>query len=131
MGDFICLDSDILINFLRNEEHAVNWIRENEDKNTLATTIINIFELFAGAYRARDSEKKLAAVQELASNLKILPFSFESAEEAGKQDAELEKSGEALDKRDLFIGIIALKEGFAIKTGNSRHFSRIKGLRVI
>lgn len=130
MEDSICLDSDFLIDFLRNKPEAVNWIKENEEK-VLATTIINAFELYSGAYRAKDCEEKLTALKKLLEKLKILNFSLKSAEKAGKQDALLEKSGKAIDKRDLFIGIIALTEGFSIKTNNKKHFQRIDGLNVL
>lgn len=130
MEDSICLDSDFLIDFLRNKPEAVNWIKENEEK-VLATTVINAFELYSGAYRAKDYEEKLTALKKLLEKLKILNFSLKSAEKAGKQDALLEKSGKAIDKRDLFIGIIALAEGFSIKTNNKKHFQRIDGLKVL
>ena len=131
MGESICLDSSFLVDFLRNKEYAVSWIKENEGKNILATTIINIFELYSGAYKSENKENNLIAIKKFAEKIKILNFSIESAEEAGKQNAIMEKTGTILEKRDLFIGIIALTEGFTIKTNNKKHFDRIKGLRII
>lgn len=131
MGSSICLDSDFLIDLLRNKKEAVEWTKDNEENNILGTTIINLFELYSGAYRAANFENKLAAVKKLESRLKILNFSLKSAEEAGKQNALLDKKGMQIEKRDLFIGVIALSEGFSLKTNNKKHFYRIEGLRVV
>jgi tRNA(fMet)-specific endonuclease VapC len=131
MENAICLDTDFLIDFLRKKEYALNWVKESEDKFVLATTIINVFELFTGAHYYVKSLDAAAVVKELVSKLKILEFSMAAAEEAGKQYVELEKQGRVIEHRDLFIGIIALKEGFSVKTGNKKHFLRIKGLKVI
>ena len=131
MGNSICLDSDFLIDLLRNKQEAVNWIKEHERRDILATTIVNIFELYAGAYKTNESDKKVLAIKELSERLKILSFKIKCAEEAGRQNALLEKEGNAIEKRDLFIGTIAFTEGFALKTNNKRHFERIKGLQII
>ena len=131
MGNSICLDSDFLIDLLRNKKEAAEWIKDNEENNILGTTIINLFELYSGAYRAANFENKLVAVKKLESKLKILNFSLRSAEEAGKQNALLDKKGMQIEKRDLFIGVIALSEGFSLKTNNKKHFYRIEGLRVV
>ncbi len=36
-----------------------------------------------------------------------------------------------IEMRDLFIGTIALEEGFAVATQNRDHFKRIPGLQVL
>lgn len=129
MENAVCLDSDFLIDFLRKKEYALDWMKNNEDKYTLATTIINAFELFTGAYSY--DESAIIAVKNLISKLKILEFSMKSAEESGKQYVELTKRGNIVEHRDLFIGVIALTEGFSMKTNNVKHFSRIKGLKIV
>jgi tRNA(fMet)-specific endonuclease VapC len=130
MGNPICLDTDILIDLLRNKKEVVEWIKENED-NYLGTTIINIFELYYGAYKSINFKENIAAVNNLKDSLKIINFSKEAAEKAGNICNKLEKEGKAIDKRDLFIGVISLTEGFTLKTNNIKHFSRIEGLKII
>lgn len=131
MEDSICLDTNILVDLLRNKDEAVMWAEENEGNKVLATTIINVFELYSGAYKAINSESKILAVKKLIERLQILYFGDKCAEEAGRLNAQLEDEGASLDKRDLFIGAIALSEGFALKTDNKKHFSRIIGLKVV
>jgi len=131
MENTLVLDSDILIDILREDPKTVSWFKENENKFELATTVINLFELYTGAYKSKDSENRIKDVEEIAKKLHICSFLAKHSLEAGRQRAELEKHGEMIDMRDIFIGSIALVEGFALKTNNKKHFSRIKGLSVL
>lgn len=130
MEDSICLDTDILIDLLRNNSETISWIKENKNNFKLVTTIISVFELFAGAYKAVNLKRKLKDIRELIEKLEILNISLEIAEEAGRQKAILEEKGINLDIRDLFIGSIALSNNFPLKTNNKKHFSRIEGLKL-
>ncbi len=113
--DQICLDSDFLVNFLRNKPEEKEFIRQHEDTDILATTFINLFELYYGAYKSGVYENILR-VDELQRRLKIIPLSKETVKRAGEVLAELEKRGEPIDFRDLLIGCAAQVEGFGIKT---------------
>ncbi len=129
MEDKICLDTDFLINFLRNKSEEVEFIKNNEDKE-LATTLVNIFELYYGAYKSKSKTQNLKSVSLLLERLEILNFSLESAKKSGEILVELEKKGETIDYRDIFIGVITLNNGYSIKTNNTKHFEKIGGLRI-
>jgi len=131
MVERVCLDTDFLIDFLRSKKESVDFVKENESAKEFATTYINIFELYFGAFKSRDSNANIKAVEQIISRLNILNFSDDSARLAGKMLANLEKAGKLIDYRDLFIGSIALTNGFAIKTNNIKHFNRIRDLKVI
>lgn len=131
MENSICLDTDILIDLLRNKKEVVNWIKSVENDSNLATTMINAFELYAGAYKSSRVNENLIAVKNLLKRLKIIGFTLYSIEAAGKQRAFLEKTGNSMEIRDLFIGIISLSEGYSLKTNNKNHFLRIDGLSLV
>lgn len=130
MENKICLDTDFLVNFLRNKEAEKKFILENESSVLLATTFINIFELYYGAYKS-NKEKNILQVEELHSRLKVLNLSKAGMKEAGEVLAELEKKGEKIDFRDLLIGCTARSEGYCVKTLNVKHFSKIKNLKIM
>ena len=130
MEDAVCLDSDFLINFLRNKKEEITFISENETKLRFATTFINLFELYYGAYRS-NKEENIKNVENLFYKLEILNISIEAVKKAGKILVDLEKNGEAIDFKDLLIGCTALVEGYSIKTNNKKHFERIKDLKII
>ena len=127
MEDKICLDTDFLVNFLRNKPEEVEFITKYEQNVLLATTIVNIFELYYGAYKSGFTGNVLN-VEELQHRLKILTLSKEVARKAGQILAGLEKRGEPVDFRDLLIGCAAQTEGFCMKTYNKKHFQRIPEL---
>ena len=45
--------------------------------------------------------------------------------------AQVEKSGETIEIRDLLIGCIAREEGLSLLTRNVKHFRKIPGLTVL
>jgi len=131
MEDKICLDTDILVNFLRNEEKAVSFIEENETSKELAITYINAFELYYGAYKSNKQEQNLDAAFRLLSRLTLLNLNDDSVREAAKILVKLEKHGSIIDFRDILIGSMALVNKYSIKTNNVKHFNRIEGLQIL
>ena len=97
----------------------------------LATTIVNLFELFLGAFKYREAKTNLTAVKGLSSTLRILSFTEEASQLAAEILSGLDRSGSGIEIRDLFIGATALQEGYAVATQNKEHFQRIPGLTVL
>ena len=131
MEDGLIVDTDILIDLLRQKDYAVSLIKKLEDEVELATSAINAFELYRGAYKSRNQEKNLASVKGLLNSLRMLNTDEDSMEIAGKITASLERDGNMMDIRDLLIASIALVNGFGILTNNVGHFNKIKHLRVV
>lgn len=131
MENKICLDTDFLVNFLRNSKEEAEFIKKNETENELATTYINLFELYYGAYKSQETENNLKAISLLLSRLNVLNLSEDSAKKAGEILVKLEKEGKTIEFRDIFVGTIALINNYSIKTSNIKHFNRIEGLNIL
>jgi len=128
----VTLDTDILIDLLRNAGKAVGLLAELEERRLiLSTTVINAFELYHGAYRTRRREENVSATRRLLSRLVVLALSPRAAETAGRVYAELEEGGEPIGLRDALIGAISLTRGYPIVTRNVEHLRRIPGLSVM
>lgn len=125
----LALDTTVLVNYLRSGRSSA--LVRLEETAQLATTIINIFELYVGAYKSKDTRTNLTAVKGLRSTLQVLTLSEAAAEKAGKIMAGLESHGKPIEIRDLLIGSICLEQGYAILTDNVTHFERIPELQVI
>jgi len=125
----ICLDTDVLIDFLRGKRKIVETIERLEEKHELLTTSINIFELYYGAYRT-GKDRNVKAVDELAERLEILKLTEQSAKISGEMLTELESDGRAIDFRDILIAGIVMENDVTLFTGNKRHFQRVKGLKL-
>lgn len=104
----VYLDSDILIDFLRGDKEIVNTIRKLEEEYELATTSINLFELYYGAYKT-DRLKNVRAVDELVSSLEVSKLTEKSAKISGKIIAELESDGQVVDFRDTLIAAVVIE----------------------
>ena len=131
MGDGLIVDTDILIDLLRKKDYAVSLIKRLEDDMELATSAINAFELYRGAYKSQNQEKNLASVKGLLNSLRMLNTDEDSMEIAGKITASLERNGNMIDIRDLLIASIALVNSYGVLTNNARYFDGVKHLRVI
>ena len=122
----IVLDTDILIDFLRNKRKIVSLIKNLKDEN-LATTAVNAFELFWGAYRTKS---QLQPVENLLNSILLLDTTKESMREAGRMAAILDSQGIPINVGDLLIAAICKVNNYAVATNNKKHFERIEGLRL-
>ena len=126
------IDTDLLIDLLRNQKQTTSFVAKLEEKNyVLATTAINVFELHHGAHKSEESEKNLQAIHVLMSRLLIYPLTFKAAQKAGHIYAQLERQGQPIGLRDTFIAAIALMNECSVATHNQVHFSRISNLEII
>jgi predicted nucleic acid-binding protein len=128
----ICVDTDVLIDNLRNKEAVVRYIANLENRNLmLSTTTVNVFELYYGAYKSRRPVEGISAVTRLLGRLAIMDFDVKASEMAARILAEIESSGKPIDFRDIFIGATALVNDCAVLTRNTDHFSKIPDLKTM
>lgn len=127
----ICLDTNILVNLLRNKKEEVDFIKDNESNCEFSTTSITVYELFYGALKSAKPEKNVKEVKELINDLEILEFTNSCAEKAAFIQTALEKAGNSTEIRDLFIASIAMINNTSLKTHNKKHFSNIESLKIL
>jgi len=123
------LDTDILIYFLKGEKKVVDKISKQNPLD-LATTIINHSELLYGAYNSAKKKENLSIVKSLLKNLHVLHFCEESSTLFAENKAFLKKQGTPIADLDLMIASIAQKHKATLVTNNTKHFLRIKNLKL-
>ncbi len=124
-----CLDSDVLIDFLRNKKEVVSKIdkiRVNGEK--LSTTSVNSFELFKGI--PYQSKVSIEAIKGFLANLKIYNFNYSASEKSAEIFNDLKTNGEIIELPDIMIASIAIENGEPFLTNNKKHFERIKDLKL-
>jgi tRNA(fMet)-specific endonuclease VapC len=126
-GSRVVLDTDVLVANLRGKDDVLAKLTDA----IVATTVVNAFELFHGAYKSRESSVNVPATGGLLSSLEILTLDLKTAERAGETLSQVQKAGSDVDIRDLLIGCIAKENGYSVVTNNVKHFQRIPGLRVV
>lgn len=125
-------DTDAISEVLRRRPapRYLEWLRRVPREDQFTSAVV-VGELFKGAYRARDRERHLAAIDErVLSAVTPLPYDVAVARVYGGIRAQLEERGEVLADADLQIAATALYHGLELVTGNLRHFARIPGLRI-
>ena len=78
----------------------------------------------------KGSEKLLGEVRLVMEKLSIISFDDSQSELYGKIRMELEKSSTPLGDMDLLIAAAALSAGAILVSRNTKHFSKIKGIKV-
>ncbi|HZX20730.1 MAG TPA: type II toxin-antitoxin system VapC family toxin [archaeon] len=126
----VCLDTDILVGMTRKDKDAVAALEKLVKNNSpISTTPISLTELYVGAYKS-GNEAKMRKVEEIEENVLMLEYDFNAAKEAGRITNELNKTGSKIGEFDTLIGAIVLRHGETLITRNTKHFSKIRGLKV-
>jgi tRNA(fMet)-specific endonuclease VapC len=125
-----CLDTDFLVAILRGNPEAEVEMRELDEMGRQATTAVNAFEIFYGAYKSRRREVNVQESRRLLAKLMVLPLDQESAEKAGQAFADLESRGAPVEFRDVLVAGISMRNRLALVTRNEEHYSRIDQLKI-
>lgn len=119
----LLIDTNIIIDLLRQRDGAVDFIAGLTDRPFLST--LTIAELFAGAHRRDESR----LIRTFASGVNPIPVDLEIAEEAG-HILRRYRPGHGLDIVDATIAATAMCRGLRLATLNRRHFPMLQDLLV-
>lgn len=114
-------DTDVLIDFLRGNEKAIEFISENSE-NILVSTI-TVTELYAGLR----NENEMNELDSFLGLFQIISIDAEIAKNAGLLKREYLKSHN-LGIADCLIAASAIASNAKLKTLNIRHFPMFKNL---
>lgn len=113
----ICLDSDAIIQFLKNDFKGISNLIF--DDVNFYTTSINVFEVWYG-------KKKLEPISEFLDSLVVYDFDKDSAILSAEIMLKLREKGEIVEYRDIFIAAICILKKMELLTSNIKHFERLK-----
>jgi tRNA(fMet)-specific endonuclease VapC len=119
------LDSDVLIDHLRDTGPGRELIDELAAGSGFWITAVTAFELALGSSYARDPAPANALLA-----APCLMLTREAALRAGALLRELRSFGSGIDVRDAMQAGICLQADVPLVTRNVRHFSRVPGLQV-
>ncbi len=127
------VDTTFLIDLFRNDEKAIGVLEElSKSGERIATTVINMAELYRGAFLHSKTDEKIAEIEELKDLLIVLDMRIENAKYYGKIYAELKNKGRMAKDRDILIASIFLSSGERkIITRDKKHFNEIEEIEVI
>nr|MDO8112621.1 type II toxin-antitoxin system VapC family toxin [Candidatus Sigynarchaeota archaeon] len=126
------LDTDCIIQFLRGNPRAINFVQSARKKdNALKTTAFTVSELYFGAYISSRSAKNTRDVKDFLAQLTILDFTEAAAIVHAQITADLKSKGNPVGTIDPFIASIVLSTEESLVTRNSDHFTAIDRLKLL
>ena len=121
------LDTDTVSLIVRNNHSVIKNLIKHED-DEICISAISYAELSYGLEK-KGSERLFTRVNTILGKLSIVDFDGSQSELYGKIRAELEKSGSTLGDMDMLIAAAALSQDAILVSHNTRHFSKIKGIK--
>jgi predicted nucleic acid-binding protein len=127
----VLLDTTFLIELLRENEDALRKLTEYETNEIIiSTTVINILELYRGAYISDRTNENLCKAKKLLTGFQILNLDEPVYEIFALLSAELHLKGQSIKSFDELIAAIALYNNEPILTKDN-HFKKVQNLEVI
>ncbi len=124
-------DTSFLIDVMASNPSALRKARELENSGSpISVGAPTIFELFVGIALSKKSGEEKSRVVSTVASLPQLPLDFSSSSEGGVIYAKKLWAGSRIDPEDAMLAGIAKRQGEAILTRNTKHFSGIEGVRV-
>ena len=123
------LDTDTLIYNLKGND-SIKRNLELHLEDPIKISVITLMELYFGAYKSEKVAGNLAKIRRIENSFEIVSTGKESAQTFGMLKASLKKSGAPLDDFDLLIASCAMAHNLTLVTNNTKHFSRIDGLKL-
>ena len=119
----LLLDTNILIDYLRNRDEAVAYLEECDE--TLFISVLTIAELYAGAR----NKKERQAIEFFIEAFKTLPVNKEISIFGGSLRNKYGKSHNT-DIIDALLAATAIEHNIQLVTLNKKHFPMLKELIV-
>ena len=125
-------DTDVITNILKKRPSPTLLARlESLPQQHQFITTITISEIVYGAYKSNRPRFHLQNLEEiLLPRVNVIGLDLKAGWICGRLRARLEKEGRLLPLADLEIAAIAMANDLCLVSGNTRHFSRIPGLRL-
>lgn len=124
----VCLDTDFLIGLDRRQQQAISKINGIIQKDELVfTTIVNVAEYYAGAFKSGD-KNTIEMAKQYIKDFSVLLLDEQSALVWSKLYNEMKAS--SIGDLDLFIASIAIANKQTLMTRNLKHFERVPDLKV-
>jgi tRNA(fMet)-specific endonuclease VapC len=121
------LDTSIISDLIRNPLGKTARRIAKVGEENICTSIIVAAELRYGCAK-RGSERLTKAVEDLLSEINVLPFDVPADAEYGAIRSQLEAAGTPIGGNDLLIAAHARASGATIVTANIDEFKRVRGM---
>jgi tRNA(fMet)-specific endonuclease VapC len=123
------LDTNIVSDLIRNPQGKAARRIAKVGEDCVCTSVIVAAELRYGCAKS-GSPRLIKAVDDLLTELDVLPFENPADTEYGDIRASLEAAGRPIGGNDLLIAAHARAIGATVVTANTEEFNRVGDLKV-
>jgi len=124
------LDTNFCIHFIRGKAWARLALSKVQVPD-VAVSAVTVGELFEGAHRSEQTAREIEKAEAFLAPIEVIPFGREEAKVWGLVEANLRPQGKPIEAEDSIIAATAIRNDLTLVTGNTKHFDRIDGLRLI
>ena len=124
------LDTNICIYIIKNKPESVIKELKRHDPKEICISAITYAELIHGVEKSMAVDKNRLALTLLLSNIEVLDFDINAANNYGKIRTYLEKQGTPIGPLDMMIAAHAQSLGYSIVPNNITEFMRVPNLGV-
>ena len=124
------LDTDTCVAIIRKRPAHVLQRLKQQPPGTVGVSSITVGELCTGAAKSVQLEQNTEALAQFLLPLEIYAFDYDAAQTYGSVRAELERLGTPIGSMDMLIAAHALSLDLTVVTHNTRHFTKVPGLRL-
>ncbi len=122
------VDSDICSLYLRGDGRIQN--RFLQYTGGLYISAVTLAELYTWVYKVPTPSRRLIAMTDFLSEVRVIPLDESIAETFGRVRAGMLSSGTVVATSDLLIASTALHFDHTVVTHNTQHFAMVPDLRV-
>lgn len=122
------LDADTVSYALRGQGRVADRILQRPPSD-LCISSMTLAELGFGA-ESKKSQKLRRAIRSFVGDVAVVPFDEDAADRFAVVAAGLARAGTPIGVLDTLVAAQALALGLTVVTSNTRHFSRVPGLKV-
>jgi tRNA(fMet)-specific endonuclease VapC len=128
----IILDADVIIRGGKGTFDLGRWVAGRPDER-FEITAITVAELWHGVERATPPHRNRREhyLRTILGVLPVLPYTQTTALQHARIWADLESSGTMIGFYDLIVAATAVEYGSAVATFNQRHFTQVRGLKIV
>jgi len=118
------IDSDVIIDYLRGVSEIRDFLVELKKKGILVISVVNIVEIYSG--KSIKSVKKKIVIDSFLDEFKVVVLEKSLAKISGRIRMEYQTPF-----ADAIIAASAIESKAILVTRNVKHFSKIKGLKLL
>jgi len=126
-GNKLVLDTNIVIELFRGNKKVLSVIT-NHEAIYLPITVLG--ELYLGAYRSLNIQKKLEEIKNFVKSCSLLDFDNNTADNYGAIKSRLLNIGKPIPENDIWIAAISIQFDLPLYTMDY-HFQVIEGLKLL